>query len=59
MMSAATMTAGERANKPNWRMLAAVVETPRGPYYVKLVGPDATVQRWKESYQAFLQAIRT
>ena len=58
MMSAATMTAGARANKPNWRMLAAVVETPHGPYYVKLVGPDATVQRWKESYQAFLQAIR-
>lgn len=59
IMSASMMSTGERENKPNWRMLAAVVESPHGPYYVKLVGPDATVRSWRESFQAFLQAIRT
>jgi len=33
----------ERFNKPNFRMWAAVVETPKGPYFVKLTGPARTV----------------
>jgi hypothetical protein len=33
----------ERFNKPNFRMWAAVVETPKGPYFVKLTGPVRTV----------------
>jgi hypothetical protein len=49
---------GDRQNKPGWRLLGAVVESPHGPYYVKLVGPDATVRSWKESFRAFLRAIR-
>ena len=35
--------AGERLNKPNFRMRAAVLETARGPYFVKFTGPAATV----------------
>ena len=34
---------GERFNKPNFRMWAGVVETPKGPYFVKLTGPARTV----------------
>lgn len=45
---------GAWQNEANWRMLGAVVETPHGPYHVKLVGPDATVSRWKESFREFL-----
>jgi hypothetical protein len=33
----------ERFNKPTFRMWAAVVETPKGPYFVKLTGPARTV----------------
>ena len=29
--------------KPKFRMRAAVVETPRGPYFIKFTGPHATV----------------
>jgi hypothetical protein len=31
--------ATERHNKPGFRMRATVVETPKGPYFIKLTGP--------------------
>jgi len=45
-------------NKPGFRMLAAVVETPGGPYFVKLTGPGRTVAKWLDSFQAFLKSLR-
>ena len=48
----------ERRREPGWRLRAAVVETDDGPYFVKLVGPEATVQRWAPSYQGFLASMR-
>ena len=50
--------ATEHYNKPSFRMRAAVVETPRGPYYVKLVGPDKTVARWGDAFAAFIESMR-
>jgi hypothetical protein len=41
---------GERYGEKDWRMLAAVVETADGSFYFKLVGPAATVQKWKDSF---------
>jgi len=29
-----------------------------GPYYIKLVGPAATVQRWRRSYEGMLDGMR-
>jgi len=49
---------GERVNHPEWRLVAAVVESGHGPYYVKLVGPEQAVRRWEPSFGAFLDAIR-
>ena len=49
---------GEHVNQPDHRMLAAVVSTDAGPYYVKLVGPVATVARWESSYDRFLSSLR-
>jgi hypothetical protein len=43
--------------KPGYRMKAAVVETPGGPYFVKLTGPEKTVARWDASFTAFLRSI--
>jgi len=47
----------ERYNKPAYRMRAAVVETPRGPYYVKLVGPEKTIARWGDAFAAFVESM--
>jgi len=48
----------ERYNKPGFRQRAAVVETTEGPYFVKLVGPAATVAKWDASFMAFLKSVR-
>jgi hypothetical protein len=48
----------ERHNKPNFRMRAAVVETPKGPYFVKFTGPAATVAQAGTAYDQFIKSIR-
>jgi hypothetical protein len=48
----------EHYNKPGFRLRAAVVITPGGPYYVKLTGPERTVTRWDESFMTFLKSLR-
>ena len=46
-----------RHNKPNYRLRAAVIETLRGAYYVKLVGPIKTVNRWDKPFNEYLQSF--
>jgi hypothetical protein len=45
-------------NKPDFRQCAAVVETPGGPYFVKLTGPEKTVTKWQDTYTAFLKSLK-
>ena len=47
-----------RHNKPNFRLRAAVIQTPRGPYYIKLTGPRKTVARWTRSFDQFVASLR-
>jgi hypothetical protein len=47
---------GARNNKPGFRLKAAVVETKAGPYFVKLTGPQKTVERWNAPFTAFLRS---
>ena len=44
-------------NNPNWRLRAAVIETPKGNYFVKLVGPSKTVGRWEQAYTDYLKSF--
>jgi hypothetical protein len=48
----------ERHNKPGFRMRAAVVTTPKGPYFVKAVGPAKTMGRWNQAIDAFVASLR-
>lgn len=48
----------DRHNKPGFRLRAAVVETPDGPYFVKLTGPEKTLAKWDESFLAFVKSLR-
>ena len=48
----------ERLDKPEFRLLAAVVETPLGPYFFKLTGPVRTIARWDASFSTFLRTVR-
>jgi hypothetical protein len=48
----------EHHNKPGFRMRAAVVPTPRGPYFVKMLGPQRTMDKWGASFTTFLDTVR-
>ena len=50
--------ASERHNKPNFRLRAAVITTPQGPYYIKLIGPQNTVAKWDQSFERFVGSLR-
>lgn len=41
----------------NYRLRAAVIETPKGNYFVKLVGPAKTVGRWEQSFTDYLKSL--
>lgn len=49
---------GERVHEPGSRLLGAIVETPAGPFFVKLVGPDATVRAAKDAFLAFVDSFQ-
>ncbi len=48
----------ERLDKRGFRLLAAVVETPVGPYFFKLTGPERTMSRWNRPFSAFLRTVQ-
>ena len=47
---------GAAQSKPNFRMRAGVIETPKGAYFIKLVGPEKTVSRWDKAFQEFIRS---
>ena len=50
--------AAERHNKPHFRLRAGVVETSKGPYFIKLTGPEKTVAKWDRAYDQFVSSIK-
>lgn len=50
-------TANPHASKTLSRMRAAVIETPKGAYFVKLVGPVKTVDRWNQRFLDFVKSV--
>lgn len=44
-------------NDADYRLRAAVVETPKGNYFVKLAGPAKTVARWDKEYNDYLKSF--
>src|SRR5882724_1628337 len=48
---------GSMHNDTNYRMHAAVIETPKGNYFLKLVGPAKTMGHWEQSVTAFVKSF--
>ena len=44
--------------KPNYRMIASIVESRAGAYYFKLTGPEKTVEHWQPMFAGFIQTAR-
>jgi hypothetical protein len=43
--------------KPGYRLLAAVIEGPGGPWFWRVVGPDATVKAAKPAFDTLLESV--
>lgn len=50
--------AGMRYYKREFRLKAAVVESPDGPFFFKLTGPDQTVAHWESAFAALVDSVR-
>jgi len=48
---------GSFHNDDNYRLRAAVIETPKGNYFVKLTGPAKTIARWDQAYSDYLKSF--
>jgi hypothetical protein len=44
--------------RPGYRLMGAVVETPEGPWFFKLVGPEKTIAKWAPSFDFFVGSFR-
>lgn len=49
--------ATERHHRPEHRMIAAVIDGDGGPWYLRVLGPEATVAKWETSVEAFLSSL--
>ena len=48
---------GTFTNNPGYRLRAAVVETPKGSYFAKLIGPEKTVARWDQTFDDYIKSF--
>ena len=44
--------------KPEYRLLGAIIDTSRGPWFFKLTGPQKTVARWQDSFDQFVGSLK-
>ncbi len=52
------MMSGPVDEKPDYAMLAAIVETAGGPWFFKATGPEATITHWRPSFDEFVKSLR-
>ncbi len=51
---------GPAASKlPDHRMIAAILDHPRGPHFVKIVGGQPTMKKWRDAILTFLKSAKT
>jgi hypothetical protein len=48
---------GNHRNDANYRLRGAVIATPKGNYFLKLVGPASTVARWERAFTDYLKSF--
>jgi hypothetical protein len=52
------MAPGPAEPRANHRMLAVVLETPKGNYYIKLVGPEKTIDKNKKGFDGWIKGFK-
>jgi len=49
---------GSSAGTTLARMRAGVIQTPNGPYFIKLTGPAKTVAKWDQAFNQFIASLK-
>ena len=44
-------------DRPNYRLLGAIVETPATGYFIKMVGPDRTMQAARDDFDQMIASM--
>lgn len=44
-------------SKSIFRLRGAIIETPRGSYFVKLTGPEKTVNHWAQAFDDYIKSF--
>jgi hypothetical protein len=44
--------------KPDYRLIGVVFETKNGPYYIRFVGPEKTLEQHKKDFDDWLKAFK-
>jgi hypothetical protein len=44
--------------RPNYRMLAVVFESKKGPYFIRMVGPADTVEHYKKGFDEWIKRFK-
>jgi hypothetical protein len=55
---ARAMPGGQSVDKPDQSLVAAIVPSPRGPYYFRLIGAQAAVAAQAEKFRGMLASLR-
>ena len=48
----------QEQGQPGQRMIAAIVETPNGPYYFKFLGADKTVVENRKALEGLFASLK-
>jgi hypothetical protein len=49
--------AGDEVVRPGWKLMGAIVASPYGPYYVRALGPKATIDANAAEVRAFISRL--
>jgi hypothetical protein len=52
-----TSAGGKTIDRPDYRMLAAIVEGPDGNYFLKFYGPAATVEQHADGFRTMIEGM--
>lgn len=55
----APMSGGSSEPQEGYKMLAAIIETSSDPWFLKLTGPEATVDYWENSFTEFVESVHS
>ena len=58
LQSTSPMMTGPVEEKPNFAMLAAIVDLPNGYWFFKVTGPRETIDFWRKSFASFVKTFK-